>query len=76
MEDVEAVQQDLTAQTGGIGWVVGNTATASIMRKRPGKMLNCIATAKVVTWLLLPTKKSTTMSTERMLQSGLEGQTM
>ena len=74
MEDVEAVQQDLTAQTGGIGWVVGNTATASSKRKRPGKMLSCIATTKVVTWLQLPTKRSKTASTERILQSGLEEQ--
>ena len=74
MEDVEAVQHNLTAQTGGRNCLRGSTVTASSKKRRPGQMLRAFAMAKVVTWLLSPTQRSTTTSTERMHKSGWEGQ--
>ena len=71
MEDAQAVQQEITAQSVGRGCLP--TATASSKKRRPGQMLRAFAMAKVVTWLLLPTKGSTTTSTERMHLSGWEG---
>ena len=58
----------------GRGCLRGNTATACFKKRGPGQRQSGVAITKVVTWLLSPTRRSTTTSMERMNKCGWEGQ--
>ena len=72
MVNAKAVQQKIVAKDGR--GCLESTAIACSKKRRPGERQSGTAITKVVTWLLLPTKRSTTTSIGRMCQSGWEGQ--
>ena len=75
MWNAKAASLNNIAQVDGRSCIQGrSTATACTEKRRPGTKQSSFAMAKMVTWLLSPTTRSTTTSMERMHKSGWEEQ--